>query len=113
MGFLGVNFVKDQTPEMCLLAVKQNGLLLPFVKVQTPEICLTAVKQNGYALEYVNEQSLAVGIAALKQNPESRYYLTDKFRTPEVYKAAGYDYKPEDLAPKYRDTERGETLLSR
>ena len=42
---------------MCLLAVKQNGLLLPFVKVQTPEICLTAVKQNGYALEYVNEQS--------------------------------------------------------
>jgi hypothetical protein len=34
--------------------VKQNGLALEYVKEQTPEICLEAVKQDGYALQYVD-----------------------------------------------------------
>jgi hypothetical protein len=46
-----------QTEQMCLEAVKQNGLALQYVKEQTQEICLTAVGQNGYALSYVKEQT--------------------------------------------------------
>ena len=42
--------VKDQTPEICLAAVKQNGCALRFVKEQTKEICLAAVKQDRCAL---------------------------------------------------------------
>ena len=49
----------SQTPELCLNAVKQNGLALKNVNVQTPELCLEAVKQNGLALEFVWNMFLA------------------------------------------------------
>ncbi|NBI76832.1 DUF4116 domain-containing protein, partial [Lachnospiraceae bacterium] len=29
---------------------------LQYVKEQTPELCMAAVKQNGYALEYVRPE---------------------------------------------------------
>ena len=95
--------------------MRQNAECFDNITKRTPEFRLEAVKQNGMALRYIlkKDQTLAIAIAALKQNPESRNFLATKYRTPEVYKAAGYDYKPEDLASKYRDTERGETFLSR
>jgi hypothetical protein len=39
-------FIKEQTPEICLEAVKQDGLALIYVLEQTEEICLLAVKQK-------------------------------------------------------------------
>jgi hypothetical protein len=50
-------YVKKQTPELCLEAVKQNGYALYYVKKQAPELCLEAVKQNGYALKHVKKQT--------------------------------------------------------
>ena len=49
-----LQYVKDQTPDLCLKAVKQNGDALKYVKDQTPDLCLKAVEQNGNALKYVN-----------------------------------------------------------
>ena len=51
-------YVKKQTPEIYLAAVKQNGYALEYVKEQTEDICLEAVKQNGYALRYVKDLSI-------------------------------------------------------
>ena len=48
-----LEFVKDQTPEICLAAVQQNECALQYIKKQTPEICTVAVKKNGYALALV------------------------------------------------------------
>ena len=106
-----LRFVKEQTSELCLEAVTQNGLNLVFVQQQTPMICLAAVNRHGMALEYIpkKEQTLAMAIAALKKAPASRIFLADRFRTPEVYKAAGYDYKPDDLVPLQSHTERERT----
>ena len=36
-----------QTEELCLEAVRQNSMFLEYVKEQTPAICLAAVRQNG------------------------------------------------------------------
>ena len=63
-----LQYVKEQTEELCLAAVKQNGRVLEFVKNQTPEICLEAVKQNGLALHYVKEQTPELCLAAVKQD---------------------------------------------
>ena len=43
------------TPEMCLIAVKQNGQALYFISnnMITPEMCLIAVKKNYRNLIYV------------------------------------------------------------
>ena len=78
---------------------------------QTPELCLEAVKRYGNALQYIpkSKQTLSIAIAALKQDPDSRQYLADRFRTPKVYKAAGYEYKPEDLSHAHRKSVRDRT----
>jgi len=44
--------IKNQTPEICLAAVKKRAMDLRFVKDQTPEICLAAVTKYGTALRY-------------------------------------------------------------
>ena len=46
-----------QTDEICLEAVKKNGLLLKYVENKTDEICLEAVKKNGLALWYVRDKT--------------------------------------------------------
>ena len=40
-----MQFVKEQTPEICLAAVKQNIFALKFVKEQTPEILSEVAKK--------------------------------------------------------------------
>ena len=52
-----LQYVKDQTTEICLEAVKQSGDALQYAKDRTTEICLEAVKQSGYALQYVKDQT--------------------------------------------------------
>ena len=51
-----LQYVQDQTEEICLKAMEQNGLALQYVLDQTEEICLKAMEQNGLALQYVDER---------------------------------------------------------
>lgn len=41
---------------MCQEAIRQDGWILQFVKKQTPEICLEAVKQDKEAFEFVKDK---------------------------------------------------------
>ncbi len=50
---LALEFVINQTEEICKLAVKKDGLALEFVKNQTDEICKLAVKKDGEALHLI------------------------------------------------------------
>jgi hypothetical protein len=50
----------EQTLEICLEAVKNNGFALIFVKKQTPKICLEAFKQDCNALQYINDESITL-----------------------------------------------------
>lgn len=53
---IDLQFIDEQTPELCLIAITQNGAALQFVKEQTPELCLAAVKQNKNALQCIRDQ---------------------------------------------------------
>jgi len=46
---------KNLSGKEALEAVKENGYALQYVINQTPEICLEAVKEDGNALRYVKE----------------------------------------------------------
>ena len=48
-----LQFVHNQTEEICLEAVRNDGLALQYVNHQTKEICLAAVRNNPNALKYV------------------------------------------------------------
>lgn len=41
---LSLNFLKDQTEELCLTSVKEDGLALKFVIDQNENICIEVVK---------------------------------------------------------------------
>ena len=52
-----LQYVKNQTPEVCLKAVEQNGYALRYAKKQTPELCLKVVERCGEALQFVEKQT--------------------------------------------------------
>ena len=63
-----LQYVKEQTYELCLEAVKKNGFALQYVKEQTYELCLEAVKNNGYTSEYIKDQPYKLFLEAVKNN---------------------------------------------
>ncbi len=72
---LALQYVHNQTSEICLAAVKKDGYALKYVKDQTPEICLAAVKKDGYALQYVKDQTPEICLAAVKQEMDSLQHV--------------------------------------
>lgn len=48
-----LEYIKNQTKDICREAIKQNGLALQYIKKQTKKLCVSAIKQNGLALQYV------------------------------------------------------------
>ena len=65
-----LQYITQQTPELCLEAVRNNGLALEYVKKQTPEICLEALAQTGRAIVYVKELTEELLLKAIDRNTE-------------------------------------------
>jgi hypothetical protein len=74
-----LRYVKNQTEEICRLAVQHYGPALQYVENQTEEICKLAVEQNGWALQYVNDKLKTEEICtlAIKHNVRSVSFLKD------------------------------------
>jgi len=51
----GAGKMKNQTTDKNLSAVLRDGLALEYVKEQTPEICLAAVRQNKCAVDLIRD----------------------------------------------------------
>ena len=90
-----LEYVMDQTPEICLEAVKQCGLALRYVWLNRYEgdslkgdsdfslidyqtICLEAIKQNGMALQFIGNQTEEMCLIAVKQNGRALEYVNEK-----------------------------------
>jgi hypothetical protein len=52
---LAIMCIKDQTPELCIRAVKDHFLALRYIKKQTPILCIEAVRSSKDAIVYVKE----------------------------------------------------------
>lgn len=89
----------EETPDVCMAAVKQNGNALKFVDNQTPEICMAAVKQDGNALRFVEEQTPEICIAAIKQNGKAMEFVEDYVRD-KVQAALARENKPKHSGPR-------------
>lgn len=63
-----LQYIRNQTDEMCLKAVTTNPFTLRFVRKQTDIICKCAVQQDGHALLYVHKQTEEICILAIRQN---------------------------------------------
>lgn len=81
-----LQFVKEQTDEICMIAIKKNGGQLIHVNKQTHEICLAAVQNCGYVLEFVKQQTSEICLAAVQQWGGALKFVKEK--TPEIRMAA-------------------------
>lgn len=72
-----LQYMHNQTEEICLRGVEQNGMSLKDAKYQNDEICLAAVKNNGLALQYVKNQTKEICFAAVDEDIKSLMYIHD------------------------------------
>ncbi len=77
--------IKDQTEEICLAAVKQDGYALYYVKNQTEKICLAAIKQNIKSIWFADIKRRNIALLILKvyvkfNDKNKKYILTDILR---------------------------------
>jgi hypothetical protein len=63
-----LKYVRQQTDAICLAAVQTTGLALYWVRNRTPALCLVAVQNDSYALQYVPEQTEALRLIAVQRN---------------------------------------------
>lgn len=89
---LNIRYSPKLTPELCMLAVKQNGLALQYIPtiIQTKELCEEAVRQNGLALVHVSMglQSANIRKIAVEQNGLTIKYVGLANQTAELCKQA-------------------------
>lgn len=89
-------FVREKTPELCMAAVEKNGWALQFVMEQTPEICMAAVEKNGLSLQFAHVQTPELCMAAVERNGIALQYVQNQ--TPDICQAA---VKQNDRAINY------------
>lgn len=58
-----LKYVRNQTTELCILAVREGAGALRFVQHQTPQICEAAVETDDYYLRYILDPELRKEIA--------------------------------------------------
>lgn len=81
-----IQFAVYQTEEDAMKAVTKEPMLLKYVFNQTIPICLKAVESNGMALAFVKKQTDQICLAAVKSNGMALMYVLDQ--TPEICMSA-------------------------
>jgi len=89
-------FVKEQTDELCYIAVLNNGFNIKYVKKQTYELCKIAVEDVNLAFQYVdkNLQTIELCIIAIKnkhkvfKDPFNIQFIRDDLKTYDLWKIA-------------------------
>ena len=52
-----INYIEEQTEDLCLIACKTNGLVLQYIKNQTDVICLEACENNILAFQNIKSKN--------------------------------------------------------
>lgn len=92
---------KEQTLEMCKVAISQNPKTLQYAsrKCIDANICLNAVKKDGNVFKYVPNQFVTkkMCLLAVQVDPDLLYSVPDEWRTKEICLVA-LTKKPEALS---------------
>ena len=70
--------------ELALTAVTKDGLALQYVKQQTHDICMAAINQNARALRYVEDPTINLCLAAVKKEGWVLGFVPKRLRTLEI-----------------------------
>ncbi len=101
-------FVKEQTDELCRIAILNSGFNIKYVKKQTYELCKLAIEKISYAFTYINKelQTTELCILALNHNhkvfkdPLNIQYVREDLLTYDLWKIA---LEKNGMSIKYMD----------
>ncbi|TXG81882.1 MAG: hypothetical protein E6R13_05675 [Spirochaetes bacterium] len=76
-----IRYIKNPTPEMCMLAVQNNGDSIRYIEstLRTEELCIAAVSEFGLAIQHIDNPSYNVCRAAIKNDPLSLRFIDNQF----------------------------------
>ncbi len=83
-----LEYVHDQTYDLCLQCVLTNSFTLQYIKNQTQDICLETLKFDGLAIKYIRKQNLELCKQAVKTNGLALKYVQDEYKTLEICRLA-------------------------
>ena len=69
--------VIEQTPEVCMYAIKREPRMFTEIYEQTPELCVEAAKADCELFSYCYKQTFEQCIAVIKEVPEAIEYIRD------------------------------------
>jgi hypothetical protein len=74
---MALRYVSNKTPKLCMIAVtlSPNANPIVYVEDQSKEICLVAVKKNGLMLQFIKNQDVDICLAAMANNAHSYLYV--------------------------------------
>lgn len=70
-----LKYIENKTEKLCMVAAKQNGVVIRWIENQTEKVCMEAVKQNGLALKWVKNQTNDICNAALAQTKKASIHV--------------------------------------
>lgn len=85
-NYLFLNYIRNQTPELCELAVKNDPFALKHIRNQTFELCEFAVKKDPLVLKYIRNQTSELCEFAVKNNPLVLKFVRNQ--TPKICELA-------------------------
>ena len=88
-----LEYIENQTEELCRMAINQNEYAIQYVINQTEELCRLAVEKNGYAIRYVQNQTEELCRLAIQRNNGAFVYIRNQ--TEELCKMVNqheYDF---------------------
>jgi hypothetical protein len=101
-GYL-LEYVEDQSDDVCMAAVSQDPHALRYVHNQTEAICLAAVGKHGWALYHVRDKTPKICMAAVRRDGMALRFVPPGRITPEMCREAvnkngmALQYVPEDF----------------
>lgn len=102
-----LQYIKNQTPELCMAAIQKDPFAIQHVKEQTAELSLAAVQKNGLALQFVINQTPEICKVAVLQDIGAAKFV-DNF-TPEIQIAA-YGEKASSIPIRESSEMENETI---
>lgn len=85
-----LHYIKEQTGELCEIAVKQNGMAIKDVQEEllTYKLYKSAVQNTGLALKYIKNQTQELCQLAVENFVDAFEFVEPEFLTPELCKYA-------------------------
>ena len=84
--YRALQYVINQTEDICKTAISNHAYALEFVKDKTDDICKLALSKHGYGLEFVKVQTYELCKLALSKNGRALQYVL--LQTDELCKLA-------------------------